>query len=149
MTFVRAKVINKERVVRRIERLPEEARVEVGRAMRASALALETEMKRSIQGGPKSGVVYEKYRPRRTHRASAPGQPPATDTGRLAGSIGHEVDADGLGATVAANAHYAAPLEFGTLRMAARPFMGRALRKLRGRIERFVSEAIRAATRKR
>ncbi len=38
----------------------------------------------SINQGAKSGVVYEKYNPRRTHRASAPGEPPATDTGYLA-----------------------------------------------------------------
>ena len=32
----------------------------------------------SINQGAKSGVVYELYNPRRTHRASAPGEPPAT-----------------------------------------------------------------------
>src|SRR5690554_2699891 len=42
---------------------------------------------RSIQKRSPGGEEYEKYNPRRTHVASAPGQPPNTDTGRLAGSI--------------------------------------------------------------
>ena len=37
----------------------------------------------SINQGAKSGVIYEKYNPRRTHKASAAGEPPATDTGFL------------------------------------------------------------------
>ena len=42
---------------------------------------------KSIQSGPKSGRIYEKYNPRRTHRASAPGQAPASDTGNLVRNI--------------------------------------------------------------
>jgi len=42
---------------------------------------------KSIQSGPKSGRIYEKYNPRRTHKASAPGQAPASDTGNLVRNI--------------------------------------------------------------
>lgn len=98
---------------------------------------------RSIQRGPKSGATYEKYQPNRVHRASAPGQAPATDTGRLAGSI--QADIRGREAEVSANAEYAAFLEFGTQDMEARPFLFPALEKERPawerRLQRIVDEA--------
>lgn len=57
-----------------------------------------------------------------TSSPSAPGSPPGVDTGNLKGSIKvGEVTADH--AILEANADYAGYLEFGTRRMAARPFM--------------------------
>ena len=41
--------------------------------------AIRGEAIKSIQTGPKSGRIYERYNPRRTHQASAPGQAPASD----------------------------------------------------------------------
>lgn len=71
-----------------------------------------------IQGGPKSGRTYG------NHTASAPGQYPASDTGRLAGSVRMELPQQGnvtgrVGTAVA----YGPMLEFGTSRMAARPWL--------------------------
>ena len=40
-----------------------------------------------ILSGVAAGIVYQKYNPRGTHRASAPGQYPASDTGGLAYGI--------------------------------------------------------------
>ena len=77
----------------------------------------------SIQQGSKDGKIYQKYIPRRTHQASADGQPPATDTGYLVQNINLKIDIDKLGASVESNANYSAFLEFGTRKMAARPFM--------------------------
>jgi len=89
---------------------------------------------KSLQRGTKSGVVYEKYAPKRTHRASAAGEAPATDTGRLAGSIKAEIS--GKTAEVVANAEYAPYLEFGTRTMEPRPFMFPAMEKERPAWER-------------
>lgn len=76
-----------------------------------------------IQGGG-SGRVYEKYKPRRTHRASSPGAYPATDTGRLASSVRMELPAAGnIVGRVGTAVKYGAWLEFGTSRMAARPWL--------------------------
>lgn len=68
------------------------------------------------------------------HRASAPGQPPATDTGRLAASIREELrrDAQGLVEVIGTNVSYAAYLERGTRNIAPRPFLRPALRKAGG-----------------
>ena len=56
-----------------------------------------------------------------THIASAPGQYPASDTGRLAGSI--KAIISGTTAIVGTNVAYGPMLEFGTSRMAARPWL--------------------------
>lgn len=53
-------------------------------------LATHKEAVRGVQRGPASGRLYQKYDPRRMHRASAPGERPASDTGRLAASIQFE-----------------------------------------------------------
>lgn len=68
------------------------------------------------------------------HRASAPGEPPAVDTGLLRGSI--QIDPSGLSQSmptirVGTNLVYARPLEYGTFRMAPRPYMRPALKRAR------------------
>lgn len=56
------------------------------------------------------------------HQASAPGEAPAIDTSNLANSI--TVEATGpTEVTIHVGADYAADLEFGTVHMAARPFV--------------------------
>jgi len=88
---------------------------------------LEAQAKANIQTGPKTGRVYK--RGKKKHQASAPGESPATDTGFLANNI--RVQANGsLTAYVVATQEYAAALEFGTAKMAARPFMAPAADKV-------------------
>ena len=98
----------------------------------------------SIKQGAKSGVTYQLYNPRRTHRASAPGQPPATDTGFLVNNIFLDIDSDGLGASVESRADYSAYLEFGTSKMAARPFLQPALEENRVKINRLAKQMVKA-----
>ena len=63
------------------------------------------------------------------HQASAPGMPPASDTGRLLTSIHHSVTGvlDTLEARVGTDVNYALYLELGTRYMAPRPFLRPAL----------------------
>jgi phage gpG-like protein len=58
---------------------------------------------------------------------SAPGEPPHKQTGRLRGSVAHEVDKTALSARVGTNVKYGRWLELGTSKMAARPWLRRAL----------------------
>ena len=88
----------------------------------------------SIQQGAKSGVIYEKYNPRRTHTASASGEAPASDTGFLANNITTRTAPNGLSGEVVSQAQYSEYLEFGTLQMGARPFMHPALEENRPKI---------------
>jgi HK97 gp10 family phage protein len=110
---------------------------------RAANLVRNTAVQ-SINQGTKSGVIYEKYNPRRTHKASAAGQPPATDTGFLVQNIVVDIDANGLGASVESRADYSSFLEFGTSKMGARPFMQPALEVNKPKIRRLAKQMIRA-----
>ena len=92
---------------------------------------------RSIQTGPKSGRIYEKYNPRRTHRASAPGQAPASDTGNLVSQIRvRQKNPDEV--VVESNALYSSFLEFGTSKMLPRPFLFPATEKSKPKIAQAV-----------
>lgn len=118
----------------------------VSKEVVATAIRLRKDVVRSIQRGPASGRTYRKYQPRRTHQASAPGQPPMSDTGRLASSI--EFDQIGpLTATVGSRLAYAVYLEYGTRKMAARPFFRPAVERMRKdfgkRLEAAISGALR------
>lgn len=64
----------------------------------------------------------------RIHRASAPGQPPAEDTGKLYREITVRRLSSG-NYRVRFGAHYAGFLEFGTGRIAPRPFVMPAIEK--------------------
>lgn len=93
-----------------------------------TAVRVQSDAVRSIQRGPKTGRVYK--RGSKTHRASAPGQPPATDTGALASSVAR---VDGrLEAAVGTGLEYGKHLEFGTETIEARPWLIPALERSRG-----------------
>lgn len=76
------------------------------------------------------------------HVASAPGQPPAVDTGRLRASIVPKVKTIGgeIVGIVGTNVPYAPYLEFGTSRMAARPFLRRAFKTKGKQIHRLLQQ---------
>jgi hypothetical protein len=81
-----------------------------------------------ILSKPGTGRAYK--RGSVVHVASAPGAAPAPDTGRLRNSTQGEVLAttDGAIGFVSVNTEYAAALELGTEKMAARPFISRVAR---------------------
>jgi HK97 gp10 family phage protein len=134
------------RLKARLRALDANAKHPVRQAIAAGALAVEREAKTSVQRGSRTGRIY--YRRNRTHQASAPGEAPKSDTGYLAGRITTVVDLDGLGANVESQAAYSKALEFGTTKMAARPFLFPAFEKMKERIKRNVGDAVKAAFKK-
>lgn len=103
---------------------------------------------------------YSKTKEKIPHWSSKPGQPPHVNTGRLRGSItwalsegvrqgdiigksaqkGDEVgrpdrEAKRIIAVIGTNVKYGPALEFGTRKMAARPFLRPALEKARAKIK--------------
>tara|TARA_Y100000401_G_C8151219_1_gene139688 strand:+ start:42 stop:491 length:450 start_codon:yes stop_codon:yes gene_type:complete len=83
---------------------------------------IRKEAVRSIQQDPKSGIIYQRYNPRRRHQASAKGEAPASDTGFLVSQIKvQKKNPDEV--VVESTAPYSAFLEFGTSQMGERPFM--------------------------
>lgn len=92
--------------------------------IRSIAFGLVTEMRLSFSK-QKSGRLYRRGRTA-MHQASAPGEAPAVDTGFLTNSI--QVATTGpLTAEIQIPAEYAAYLEFGTRRMAPRPYVQPAI----------------------
>ena len=92
----------------------------LGQIVMAGGFILEGAVKISMSATAHSGRRYGK------HQASAPGETPAVDTGNLANSINtvlassSETQAE---SQVGTGVEYAEPLEFGTSKMEARPFM--------------------------
>jgi HK97 gp10 family phage protein len=74
--------------------------------------------------------------------ASAPHEPPASDTGRLISSLATEYHPEKLTGTVRVGANYGAMLEFGTQYMEPRPFMRPALQNKMADIPRLIAEEI-------
>lgn len=90
-----------------------------------------------IQRGPATGAVYRKYNPSRTHRASAPGQYPMSDTGRLASNVKFKLPTEtALTGEVGTTIMYGAHLEFGTSRMKPRPWLTPSFEKAKAGVEK-------------
>lgn len=82
--------------------------------------SVKTRMVERILQPPKSGRIYNRNTV--SHQASAPGESPATDTGRLAGSVTTTYDIPNITGYINVSTAYAAALEYGTARVAARPY---------------------------
>lgn len=112
-----------------------------------------------IERGPKSGRVYDtrfftdaqgrlrRGEPRPPHQASAPGQYPASDTGRLAGSVRMELPQPGrIEGRVGTAVAYGPMLEFGTSRMAARPWLLPSFQRAKIGVEKELRARLEAKT---
>lgn len=103
-----------------LKKLGREGEAAVSRAVTATAIEVRGDIVKRYQRGPASGIVYNKSNPTRTHRASAEGEAPATDTGRLAGAT--EYTSTGrFSAEVGNSVEYGPMLEFGTQNIKPRP----------------------------
>jgi len=113
-------------------------RRDVSAALFAAADDVRARSRRSITAGAVSG---------KNHVPSAPGEPPNNDTGNLIAS--HETRMPAWNhAQAAVTAPYAAPLETGTSRMAARPFLGPATRASRPDMQKRLTLAIQQAAKR-
>lgn len=101
---------------------------------------IRNEILRLIQDTPKTGRVY--VRRGISHQASAPGEPPASDTGNLVQNITVMIDAEHFSAVVNSGAEYADALEFGTLKTEPRPYMRVALENKRAEVEAAVNDEV-------
>jgi len=93
--------------------LPDKANASIERTMNFVAQSTAQRAKKLIRTAGRSGRIYEVGG--RTHQASAPGEPPANLTGRLANSITFTkmTSRPGSFATAGSNLSYATTLEFG------------------------------------
>lgn len=99
--------------------------------LNAVGLIVSTGVKRAVQKAPRGGKIYKIYTGSgnyRIHKASAPGEAPATDTGGLVRSITYVVDSNNDLVIIKCSralAPYALVLEYGSAngKLLARPFM--------------------------
>ena len=111
----------------------------------ATALEAVTDVRKAIQGPPKTGREYARgVNNDKVHRASAPGEAPATDTGALVTSIYNESRGK-YAKAIGSRLDYAYYLEFGTFKMAKRPSwipaVERAIPKMLKRVEIAIAKA--------
>ena len=107
------------------------------KALMSGGLLVQADAIKSISQGSAQGKTYK--RGSVTHRASAPGDAPASDTGRLTKKITIRSVKESV--FVGSNLLYARFLELGTSSIQPRPFLVPALEKNR----RHIGELIKAA----
>lgn len=105
---------------------------EVGAALFAAGELIQVEAQTGISSGSVSG---------KNHVPSAPGKYPNQDTGVLGNNI-ETTQVAPLVVEVSSNAPYSAALEFGTSKMAARPFMRPSRDAKRKEAEQLVRRAV-------
>lgn len=139
-----ANVTGHEKLVKQFRAVADEAMVrDLGRALFAAGEIVEDAAKGSIMMGSASGTKTKKHK----HVASRPGEPPNNFTQRLHDNI-ETNQISPLLVEVSSNMEYSVPLEFGTSRMAARPFMGPAARQSKPEVLALINKAIKAQLRK-
>jgi hypothetical protein len=114
----------------------------------ATALEAVTDVRKAIQGPPKTGREYARgVNNDKVHRASAPGEAPATDTGTLVNSIYNESRGK-YSRAIGSRLSYAYILEFGwfpnpkeTERPSWIPAVERAIPKMLKRIDIAIAKA--------
>lgn len=133
------KVVGRQRVRARIEGLAgPEVVAAVGKALFVAGNRIQTYAQHSITEGSVSG---------KGHVPSAPGQPPNADTHALDRQI-ETTQPEPLKVRVSSNDPKSKFLEYGTARMAARPFMMPALRANQREVKKLVRDAVRRAIHK-
>ena len=113
----------------------------IGTALLAGALVLKGYARAAIANPPKSGKIYKHGKV--AHQASAPGEAPATDIGQLYDSF--STKRDGAEARVDVHSEYAEALEFGSSKMAARPYLRPAMDEHKDAIVEAVASNFEAA----
>ena len=111
---------------------------ELGKALFAGGERVQVAAQISITEGAVSG---------RNHTPSLPGEAPNQNTGHLGGAI-ETIQKLPLLVEVSSNAEYAASLEFGTSKMAARPYMAPASRKERPAVEKLIVDVVKRLARR-
>ena len=134
---VEINVKNVEKVMGQLRKLNRQLEPDFQEVVKGGGQLIRGEAIKSIQTGSKSGIVYQKYNPRREHRASAPGESPASDTGNLVSKIKVKQKTKNR-VWVESNADYSAYLEYGTSKMQPRPYMLPAFEKSREPITKAV-----------
>ncbi len=140
MTIMTFKFSGVEEATKALEKVKEDLEKDMKEVLLGGGQLIRGEAVRSIQQGSKSGKTYKRYNPTRTHKASAPGEAPASDTGFLVSNIRVKEEKDVV--QVRSEASYSKFLEYGTSKMLARPFLFPAFEKRKPKIAEVIFRKI-------
>lgn len=137
--MIRTRIQGLEGLTKRLGGTGAKARRLMQKRMQRAVLLVQNEAVRSIQSGG-TGQAVVRYNPTRRHVASAPGSPPATDTGHLVANISTDVEVVGrreVVGSVISGASYSKALEYGYApnNLEPRPFMRPALEKQKTKVD--------------
>lgn len=135
------KITGDKRFTLRLDNIGKNSGKEVFKVLANGADAVLNTGNQLMTDSPRSGRVYTKPGGR-IHKASAPGEPPAPDTGRLRVSGRTGSNEAELTATVTWSTEYAVDLEVGTSTMGERPFAAPALAQEKPDILKRAAEAV-------
>ena len=137
---VTIKVEGNEALTRALKNISKEAEVRVDKALSATGLELRGDIVKRYNHGPATGESYR--RGNIVHQASAPGEAPMTDTGRLVGSVSFKKE-PGLAVSVFTDVKYGPWLEFGTMDIKPRPAWEPAVEAMRPKYIKRMETALR------
>jgi len=140
MTILTFKFDGVQDATKALEKVKEDLENNMQEVLLGGGQLIRGEAIRSIQSGAKSGKTYKRYNPTRTHKASAPGEAPASDTGFLVSNIRVKDEKDVV--QVRSEASYSKFLEYGTSKMLARPFLFPAMEKSKPKIAEVILQKI-------
>lgn len=135
-------VVGLQEIERKLTRLGLDFDRVISRAVDETAIGVRADAVRSIQE-QSVGRTYQ--RGNVLHVASAEGDPPNTDTGRLVSSLKFRSDQNEAAAYVETAVEYAPYLEFGTQDTAARPFLEPAMLNAESHMKNSITKAIQRA----
>ena len=142
MSTISVQVLGMDKVRAAIAAFGQDVLAGVEQAIAATAIEALTDVRKAIQGPPKTGLLYK--RGSKVHQASAPGEAPATDRGQLVSST-YYTKVDGLTFAIGSLLPYARYLEEGTQHIRRRPSWlpaaERAAPRLQKRVERVIRDA--------
>lgn len=127
MSYFKGSILNGERLAKKFSKLEKVGLAAQRKTVKEAVLLVHEIAVKSIQENG-DGTPATRYDPYRKVNVSDPGDPPNTDTGRLARSIKFEFEGDGMIGRVGTNLKYGAYLEFGTKTMEARPWLEPAVK---------------------
>lgn len=122
------------KVAHKFDEISKRTEEEVIQSTQLTVLTIHSHAVKSI--ADQKGDPAVRYKPRRNVTVSKPGDPPNTDTGRLAQSIQFEFENGGLVGIVGTSLKYGAWLEFGTQHIKPRPWLRPAVRKTQSELGR-------------
>ena len=145
MTQIKITVSNLDAVQRALDQYGAKAEKEIAIVLDAVGTSIINGVKKQMRAS-KSGRTYKRGKNGRDHVASAPGEAPAVDTGRLINSSIYKRQVSPLELVVGSNVKYSEYLEFGTRKIKPRPSWTLEVYAHMEKLDKLVEAAIRRAS---